>query len=165
MAVTFTAVDKECHLPHQQTEDAAAIKPSATAATGLVSPWGYLGWRQRSCLPSSQASQPLQSPSTVQLEGIHVGKELDTGPRYWGAYQRNSLIKPTLLHLAIHINRKALNSLTWDVCFLFNLLMFWLPVFVAKTPIHPGSSSTSLEQPLSYLRGCLPGVHPQNVHW
>ena len=164
MAVTFTAVDKEWHLPHQQTEDVVATKPSATAATGLVSPEGTQDGDKEAAYHQAKPVSHCSHPQLCTWRGFTLVKNWILALHSWGPYQRSSFIKPTLLHLAIHINRKALNSLTWDVCFLFNLLIFWLPVFVAKTPIHPGSSFTSLEQPLSYLRGCLLGVHPPNVH-
>lgn len=68
------------------------------------------------------------------------------------------------------IYRKMINSLTWDVRFSLisnNLLTFWLSgIFVAITPMYPGSPFDSSEQILrAYLRGCLWGLSLQRVHW
>ena len=131
---------------------------------GLMSPEGTRDGDREAAYHQAKPVSHCRHPQLYTLRGFTLVKNWILTLDSWGAYQGSSFIKPTLLHLPIHINRKALNSLTWEVCFLFNLLMFWLLVFVAKTPIHPGSSLTSLEHPLSYLRGCLPGVHPQNVH-
>ena len=62
-------------------------------------------------------------------------------PDRWGACQRNYFSEPRLLHLLIQ--RKTLNSLTWDIWFSFinnHLLMFRLPAFCCKTSIQLGSS-------------------------
>ena len=59
----------------------------------------------------------------------------------WGVYERNDFSEPGLLYLPIH--RKALNSLTWFICFSLinnNLLMFSLSALCYKTSIKPGSS-------------------------
>ena len=68
-------------------------------------------------------------------------------PDRWGEYERNNFSKPRLLHL--HIPRKALNSLTWDIWFSFlnnSLLMFTLPTPCCKllynlTPSPPPPNS------------------------
>ena len=115
------------------------IKPSASAATLNGAPWGDSGMRKHRIL----------------------------APDSWGIYQRNDFNEPRLLHLPIH--RKALNSLTWDVCFPLinsNLLMFHRSGFCYKTPIYPGSSLISLGQSLRAIWEAVSQAwDPQKVHW
>ena len=50
------------------------------------------------------------------------------------------------------------------ICLVFLTVIFWCSdylVFVAKTPVYPGSSLTSLEQTESYLRGFALVLSPQ----
>ena len=60
-------------------------------------------------------------------------------------------------------NAKFIN-LRYLVFFNSNLLMFWLPRFCCKTPIYPGSSLTSLEQPQSKPKGWVSGLSPQKIY-
>ena len=72
-----------------------------------------------------------------------------------GAYRRRDFSELRLLYLSIQ--KKALNSLPWDVWFALissNPLMFGLPCFVAKTPVYPSPSFTSSEQFLRVERLC-----------
>ena len=55
--------------------------------------------------------------------GFGMEKSRTLAPDSWGADQWNDFNEPRLLHLPIH--RKALNSLTWDVCFLWLAVIFW----------------------------------------
>ena len=99
------------------------------------------------CPPSS--SQPFHPTQQCTLRRLRMRKHRLLGPDSWGAYKRNDFNELRLLHLPIH--RKALNSLTWNVWFSLinsNLSMFRLPGLCCKTPMYPGSSLTSLEQPL-----------------
>ena len=119
--------------------------------------------KQRMLRPSSH--QPLQ-PQLRNLRGFRMEKNRILALDNQGANQRNDFIEPRFLHLPIH--RKALNSLTWDVWFSLinsNLLMFWLLVFVAKHPISWLLPYLFGTVPQSYLRGWLPGLSPQYVHW
>ena len=73
----------------------------------------------------------------VHPKGTQEENKQDTDPRQ-SAYQRNDFSEPRLRHLPIQ--RKALNSLPWDIWFSFinnNLLTFWLPGLCCKTPINP----------------------------
>ena len=109
------------------------------------------------CPPSSH--QPLQAAPNgaprCPSRGLRV-----LAPDSRGAYQRNVFSEPRLLHLAIQ--RKALNSLTWDVWFSLinsNPLMSWLPGFLLQNSyvlwLLPSLFRTI---PQSYLRGCILGL-------
>ena len=80
----------------------------------------------------------------------------------------NDLTKPRFL---LPIPRKALNSLTL-ACLIFfhycnsNILMFPLRGFYRITSYISSSSLTTSEHSLrAYLRGCFPGLSPQQVCW
>ena len=115
---------------------------------------------------------------------IWAGEKQDTGPRYLRWISKHDFNESRLLHLPIQ--RKALNSLTWDVsfslisshllmswdylgfCFVFcfrGCFLVWF-LFLCKTTgsyrfwLFPYLSRTI---PQSYLRGCLPGSSPQYV--
>ena len=82
----------------------------------------------------------------------------------WDTYERNDFSKPRLLHLPIQ--RKVLNSLTWDIWLSLinnNLSVFRLPVPCCKLlyKLTPPSSPASPEVTQlfqGYLKCCLPGL-------
>ena len=148
-------MDKECHLPYQQTKYVVAIEPSTPTTTPDAETWGgNLGWKQSGCLPPSH--QPLQLPSAMHPEGIQDGQEEDTGPRWLRCMSKEWF--QWLLHLPIH--RKVLNSLAWDVWSSFinsSLLMLWLSIFfslqkllyILAPPLPLWSSSSELSEELT----------------
>ena len=73
------------------------------------------------------AATRLQPLPMGSLEELRVWKCKLLTPESWDAYERNDFSEPKLLHLPIQ--RKALNSLTWDIWFAFiinKFLMFKL---------------------------------------
>ena len=104
MAVTFTVVDKECHLPHQQTEDAAAIKPSVTAATGLVSPEGTWDGDKEAAYHQAKPVSHGSHPQLCSLRGF-------------------TLVKNWILALDIEVHIKGAASLSPHSCILPYILI------------------------------------------
>ena len=107
------------------------------------------------CLPSSQ--QPtwgalrMEKKRMLALDNQHVN-------------QRNNFNESRLWHLPIH--RKALKSLTWDVCFLWLVVIFWCVTIFFFFCSRNSYISRLLpylfrRAPQSYLRGCLLGYSPQ----
>ena len=102
------------------TKDVIVIKPPATTATLKAVPWGHSRWRKQ-----------------------------NTGPRYFKSISMEwfqwaqILASYQILRGAKFINLRCLVSLINS-----DLLMFRLPVFLAKCPEYPGSSLTSSEQSL-----------------
>ena len=74
----------------------------------------------------------------------------------WGAYQRDDFSEPRLLHL--HIHRKVLNFLTWDIKFSFinSNLLFLLPALCCKISIYPSYPPRLLRAVFSGLLEMLP---------
>ena len=141
------SVNKGCH-SHQQ------------AQLPNTEPQGNSGWKCNTCHPIIR----LQPPWLVCTWGNSGWENRILTPESWGTYQRNrSLGEPRLLHRPKH--RKALNSLTQDIWFSFinsNLSTFWLPSFVAKTPVYTGFPSFLFGiDSQNYLRCCVPGLSPQ----
>ena len=69
---------------------------------------------------------PLPSPPPTHrraLKGHRMGKNRILALISWGSYQRNDFHEPRLLHLPI--NRKGLNSLSWDIWFSLINSKFW----------------------------------------
>ena len=100
----------------------------------------------------------LQPPWMVQLEETQDEKTRDPGPREL----RKDFSEPKRLHLPIH--RKALNSLTGDICFSFinsNLLFYvlllqklYILVYMLGSPVLLPNSfiweAISLKMPAEY---------------
>ena len=130
-----------CHISKQRL-----LQPSSHCS--CPKRWALRGLRMETgCRPSRP--QLLQPPPWCTSSGLRMGKHRTQAPESWGADQRNDFSQPRLLHLPIH--RKLLNSLTsdsWLSLINSHLLMFQLPGLFCKTPIDPGSSLTSWEQPL-----------------
>ena len=105
---------------------------------------------QAVCLPPSSNLQllPGRTPPLVHLKKFRMRKHRMLAPDSWGTYQWNDFKETRLLHL--HIHRKALSTLTWDVWFsLINskLLMFQLPGLCCK--------NSSVSWLLTYLFGTV----------
>ena len=98
--------------------------------------------KQRMLWPSSPRPLQLQLPLTAHPEGTEDGTAQDTGQRQLRALQRADFNEPRRLHLPTQ--RKALKSLTGDVCSLWLGVFFWYSTTCyfswAKIHIHPGSS-------------------------
>ena len=85
------------------------------------------GWRGTG-LPTAKYLGHCGHPQQYTLRGLRLGKNRILAVDSRGAYQRNDSNEPGLLPLPI--NKKVLNSLTWDNWFSFingNLLMFQWP--------------------------------------
>ena len=85
------------------------------------------GWRGTG-LPTAKYLGHCGHPQQCTLRGFRLRKNRMLAVDSRGAYQRNDSNEPGLLPLPI--NRKVLNSLTWDNWFSFingNLLMFQWP--------------------------------------
>ena len=131
------SVNKEC-CSHQ----AFTLQPLK------VSPEGTGDGNGMPAIKQSPRSHPHPQPQPPAPEETQEEKAQDNGSISWGAYPRNGFNESRLLHLPRH--RKTLNSLTWDIWFSLTVI-FWTSdylVFVARTPIYSGSSSTSSEQSL-----------------
>ena len=103
------------------------------------------------CLPPSSHGA-VAIPQLCTLRKLRMWKHRILGPDCWDAYQRNDFKEPRLLHLPIY--KHTLNSVPWDICFLWFTVLFYCSdylVFVAKTPIYPDSFLTSLEQSLRVI--------------
>ena len=135
-----TSVNKGCY-SHQQ----------------LQPPWKVSWWALRELRKEKNIchlaaikllSLPKMSPEETQDVKKKQNRKL--APDSWGAYQRNDVIEPRLLHLPIH--RKALNSLTWNIWFslihkkllMFRLSGLWLPNFYITWPFTSPPWSSSL---------------------
>ena len=94
----------------------------------------------------TQGIEP-RSP-TLQANSLPTGPPLDI----------KEMISRCLDSCIFH-RQKSTKFINWKCLVLFNsnLWCFDYLVFAAKTPIHPGSSLSSSEPSLSYLRVCLPG--------
>ena len=101
------------------TKDVIVIKPPATTATLKAALWGDSRWRKQNAGPRFKC---------ISTEWFQWAQIL-------ASYQ--------ILRGAKLINLRCLVSLINS-----DLLMFWLPVFLAKCPKYPGSSLTSSEQSL-----------------
>ena len=110
----------------------------------------------------------LQPSLLCTLRRFRVEKNRILASDCWDAYQRSDSIEPRLLHLPIY--RKVLNSLSSYICFLLlnssSILRFQLPGFCFKNYyIFCLLSYLFGRVHQSYLRGCLPGLSSQYVHW
>ena len=99
----------------------------------------------------------------VHPEGESRWKGTGEATYRWGAYQRDDINEPRLLHLPLH--RKVLTSLTWDIWSSFinnNLFVFQLCSLCYKNScvscLFPYLFGTVSQ---SNLRGYLPGSSPQ----
>ena len=72
----------------------------------------------------------------------------------WGVYQRHDFSEPRPLHLPI--NKKAQNSLTWDIWFFGSNVLFLLPALCCKISLNPDSPPHLLGAVFSGLLEMLP---------
>ena len=117
------SIDKGCH-SHQR------LKPSSVTRWTLRK----LRAEKNTCHLVANRLQPLRR--WWALRKFRMWKYRILAPDSRGAYQRNEFSEPGILHLPIQ--RKALNSLTWDIWFSLinnNLFMFRLPALCYKTSI------------------------------
>ena len=119
--------------------------------------------QERNRMPTTYQSAAAATPDdALRCPQTKDEKAWIPAPDNWSAYQKNNFNKPRLLHL--FIQRKALNSLIWDIWFSLtnsNHSMFQLPGLLQKLlytlapPLPLGAVSQS------YLRYCVLGLSPQ----
>ena len=103
------------------------------------------------------------------LERLRMWKHRIVAPDSSDAYQRNDLSYLRLLHLPIH--RKALNDLTWDICFSLTVI-FWsskyliwplMQKFLYILPLNPCLLGAVFQSyPRYYVLGFSPQFWPPN---
>ena len=131
------------------------LRPSShhIAASLMVSPEGAQGRNRKPVIDTAADNPHNRAPwgdsgwqYRPQTAEVHIKGTISMSPD---------------LHLPIQ--RKALNSLTWDDGFSLinsNLLMFWFIVFVAKSPLYC-VPPLPLQSSLSEVRCCDVGLSPQ----
>ena len=88
--------------------------------------------------------KPLQTLQRGTLRGLRRRKHQTLAPGGWGAHQRNDFHEPDSC-IFLYTEKCTIPYLEMSGFLNSNPLMFYL-VFVAKTPVCPGSSLTSLGQ-------------------
>ena len=131
------------------------LRPSShhIAASLMVSPEGAQGRNRKPVIDTAADNPHNRAPwgdsgwqYRPQTAEVHIKGTISMSPD---------------LHLPIQ--RKALNSLTWDDGFSLinsNLLMFWFIVFVAKSLLYC-VPPLPLQSSLSEVRCCDVGLSPQ----
>ena len=109
--------------------------------------------------------QPPPRPWLCALRGFSMRRQ-DTGPKQL-KYKSKKRFQWALTDSGnLHINRKALKSLTWDVWLSLtnsNLLMSWVSGFCCETPVYWLLPYLLGAVAQHYLRGCLPDLGLQKI--
>ena len=148
----------EYFLPYQETKD-VTVTNDCSPPKWAGEPWGNSGLKR---IPAIQQPSDCSHSLRWALRKLGMWKHRILAPESWGAYQRNDFSEPRLLHLPRQ--RKALNSLPWEIWFsLFNNNFLMFPITCPSLqnsyiswllPSPPWSSFSEPSETLS------PGLQP-----